>query len=33
MDAATAEREANSAAHAAYIAEARLGIEALDDCL
>jgi hypothetical protein len=33
MDAATAEREANSAEHAAWIAEAELAIGALDECL
>lgn len=33
MDKATAEREAASAAHAAWIAEAQAGIAALNDCL
>lgn len=33
MAAATAEREANSAAHAAYIEEARVAIDAIDDCM
>jgi hypothetical protein len=33
MDKATAEREANSAAHALWISEARAGIDALNDCL
>jgi len=33
MDKATAEREAASAAHARWVAEAHAGIAALEDCL
>jgi len=33
MTAATAERKANKAAHAAYVEEARVAIDAIVDCL
>lgn len=33
MEAATAERAANSAAHAAYVEEAALAIDAIGDCM